>query len=63
MLILNRKEGQSVVITTETGEEIEVDILEIKGKYAKLGFKAPKTVSVDRKEVHERKKGGNENDK
>ncbi len=63
MLILNRKEGQSIVITTEAGEEIELSILEIKGKYAKVGIQAPATVTVDRKEVSERKKGGEGNEK
>jgi carbon storage regulator CsrA len=63
MLILNRKETQSIVITTEAGEEIELSILEIKGKYAKVGIQAPSTVTVDRKEVHERKKGGEGNEK
>jgi carbon storage regulator len=63
MLILNRKEGQSIIITTDTGEEIEISILEIKGKYAKLGFSAPASVGVDRKEVSEQKKEGNENEK
>ncbi len=57
MLILNRKEDQSVIITTEAGEEIEISVLEISGKYAKLGFSAPTSVGVDRKEVSERKKG------
>jgi carbon storage regulator CsrA len=63
MLILNRKESQSIVITTEAGEEIELSILEIKGKYAKVGIQAPATVTVDRKEVSERKKGGEGNEK
>ncbi len=63
MLILNRKEGQSVIITTDAGEEIEISILEIKGKYAKLGFTAPVSVGVDRKEVSERKKGEDKDEK
>jgi carbon storage regulator len=63
MLILNRKEGQSVIITTDAGEEIEISVLEIKGKYAKLGFTAPVSVGVDRKEVSERKKGEDKDEK
>ncbi len=63
MLILNRKEGQSVIITTDAGEEIEISVLEISGKYAKMGFSAPASVGVDRKEVSERKKGGEGDEK
>ncbi len=63
MLILNRKEGQSVIITTDAGEEIEISVLEISGKYTKLGFNAPISIGVDRKEVSERKKENEKNDK
>ncbi len=63
MLILNRKEGQSVIITTDEGEEIEISVLEISGKYAKLGFSAPESVGVDRKEVNERKNEDKKNEK
>ncbi len=62
MLILNRKEGQSVVVTTEAGEEIELFILEVSGKYAKVGINAPPTVLVDRKEVNEARKEAKKNE-
>ncbi len=49
MLVLTRKILESVVI----GDDIEVYILEIKGDRVRLGIKAPREVSVHRKEVYE----------
>lgn len=49
MLVLTRKIMESVVI----GDEIEVFILEIKGDRVRLGIKAPRDVSVHRKEIYE----------
>lgn len=47
MLVLTRKLNQSIMI----GEEIEVVVLEVRGEQVRLGIKAPKNVSVHRKEV------------
>lgn len=49
MLVLTRKKNQSIVIA----DDIEVVVVDIKGDQIKLGIKAPKTVSVHRKEVYE----------
>ncbi len=49
MLVLTRKIMESVVI----GDDIEVYILEIKGDRVRLGIKAPREVSVHRKEIYE----------
>lgn len=49
MLILARKENQSIMI----GEDIEITILNIKGDHAKIGIKAPIDVKVYRKEIYE----------
>jgi len=49
MLILNRKEGQSIVI----GDGIELVVVSIEGNQIKLGVKAPKSVKVYRKELLE----------
>lgn len=49
MLVLTRKIGQSIVI----GDEIEVVVLEVRGEQVRVGIRAPKTVSVHRKEVYE----------
>ena len=47
MLVLTRKVHQSIVI----GEGIEVVVLEVRGEQVRLGIKAPKNVTVHRKEI------------
>ncbi len=49
MLVLTRKVNQSIVI----GDEIEVVVLEVRGEQVRLGIRAPKNVSVHRKEIYE----------
>ncbi len=49
MLILARKENQSIMI----GDEIEVTIVSIKGDHVKIGLNAPSNVKVYRKEIFE----------
>ena len=49
MLVLTRKVGQSIVI----GDEIEVVILEVRGEQVRIGIRAPKSVSVHRKEIYD----------
>ena len=49
MLVLTRKVSQSIVI----GDGIEVVVLEVRGEQVRLGIKAPKNVSVHRKEIYE----------
>lgn len=49
MLVLTRKVGQSIVI----GDEIEIVILEVRGEQVRVGIRAPKHVSVHRKEIYE----------
>ena len=50
MLILTRKLNESVVI----GDEIEITVIEIEKGHIRLGIKAPKDISVHRKEIYER---------
>ena len=50
MLYLSRKIGESVIINNS----IEVMVVEVRGKVAKLGFSFPPDASVLRKEVHQR---------
>jgi carbon storage regulator len=47
MLILTRKEDESIII----GNDIEVSVVDIKGDQVKLGIKAPKEIKVYRREV------------
>jgi carbon storage regulator len=50
MLYLTRKIGESVVIN----DEIEVTVVDIRGKSIKLGFNFPPDASVLRREIHDR---------
>ena len=49
MLILARKENQSIMI----GDNIEITIVNIKGDHIKIGINAPDNVKVYRKEIFE----------
>ncbi len=49
MLVLTRKLQQSIII----GDEIEVVVLEVRGEQVRLGIRAPKNVTVHRKEIYE----------
>ena len=50
MLVLTRKENESVMI----GEDIEVTIVAVEGDKVRLGIKAPKEIQVHRQEVYHR---------
>ena len=50
MLYLTRKVGESVIIN----DDIEVTVVDIRGKSIKLGFTFPADASVLRREIHER---------
>ena len=47
MLILRRRAGESLLI----GDEVEIEILETAASGVKVGIRAPKTVSILRKEL------------
>ena len=51
MLVLTRQRDQSVIV----GEDVEVKIVDIRGDKVRLGFIAPRQISVDRKEVFDQK--------
>ena len=51
MLVLTRKPDESVVITTEAGEEIIVSVLGVNGQQVRLGFDADESVIIDRSEL------------
>lgn len=48
MLVLTRKENESIMI----GDEIEVKVLDLKENQVKLGIVAPRAVAVHRREVY-----------
>lgn len=49
MLVLTRKVNQSIII----GDKIEVVVLEVRGEQVRIGIKAPRDVTVHRKEIYE----------
>lgn len=50
MLYLTRKIGESVIIN----DDIEITVVDIRGKSIKLGFTFPAEATVLRREIHER---------
>lgn len=50
MLYLTRKLGQSIIVNGN----IEMKVVEVKGKTVKIGFEFPKEVTVLRKEVFDK---------
>ena len=59
MLVLTRKLGETVLIN----ENISVTVLGIQGGQIKLGFTAPKDVTIHREEIAERiKREGQRNE-
>ena len=47
MLVLSRKAGEGIAIA----QDIEVDVISVSGQTVRLGFKAPRDVSIVRKEI------------
>jgi carbon storage regulator len=50
MLYLTRKIGESIIINNN----IEVTVVEVRGKTVKLGFLFPKEATILRKELHQK---------
>jgi carbon storage regulator len=50
MLIVTRKEGESVILN----DNIEVVVVSVEGGKIRLGFNAPASVQIHRKEIYER---------
>jgi carbon storage regulator len=53
MLVLSRRIGEEIIIN----DNIRVTIVAVKGDRVRLGIVAPREVTVDRAEVHERRQG------
>ncbi len=56
MLVLSRKEGESIILQTETGESIKIQVVNIKGNQVKIGIEAARSVKVSREEIMEKGK-------
>ncbi|PID28169.1 MAG: carbon storage regulator [Candidatus Cloacimonadota bacterium] len=50
MLILTRKTGESIIV----GDNIEIVVAEINKNSARIGIKAPKDLSIYRKEIYDK---------
>lgn len=50
MLILTRKIGETIAI----GDDVKVQIIDVKGKQVRLGIQAPPSMAVHREEVYQR---------
>ena len=53
MLVLSREKGQSVIIGDQV---IEIVVVEIRGDKVRLGFKAARSIEINRKEIYEEKR-------
>ena len=51
MLVLTRRIGEEIVID----EQIRLIVVAVRGEQVRLGIRAPRSVRVDRREVHERR--------
>ena len=54
MLILTRKVNEEVILTLPSGEEIVVLVTQLGDGRVSLGFSAPKTVVIHRREIYGR---------
>lgn len=52
MLVLSRKRDESIVITTPSGDVIEICVVDLNSRKVRLGIEAPKHITVDRQEVY-----------
>jgi carbon storage regulator len=52
MLILTRRPVETIYI----GEEVTVTVLGVVGNQVRFGIEAPRHITIDRAEIHERKK-------
>lgn len=57
MLILTRKVGETICI----GDNVIIHILGCRGNQSRIGITAPKSVTVDRQEIYEKKFSKNAN--
>jgi carbon storage regulator len=51
MLVLTRRRGQTIRV----GPDITFTVLSVAGENVRIGVAAPRELTVDREEVHERK--------
>jgi carbon storage regulator len=52
MLVLSRRVGEEIIIN----DNIRLTVVAVKGDRVRLGIVAPRDVTVDRSEIHERRR-------
>lgn len=52
MLVLGRRENESIVIEDSGGETIVITVTHIRGNIVRLGFQASQEIKIFRKEVY-----------
>lgn len=63
MLILSRRQNESIIITNNAGKPItEITVVKIDTNQVKIGINAPVDYKVWRKELYERILNGKENE-
>lgn len=60
MLVLSRKKNESIMI----GDDVELVVVEIRGDKVRLGFAAPTSVKIHRREVYDaiKRQGGTDDE-
>lgn len=58
MLILTRRSGQTIIISSPHHDNIEVTVLGMEGSNVRIGVDAPQEVGVDREEIWLKKIAG-----
>lgn len=48
MLVLTRREGESITVSLPDGSEVKIIVTQIKGAQVRIGFLAPKTINIER---------------
>lgn len=54
MLVLSRRPGEAVILTTPAGERIKVKVSSVKGEAVRLAFSAADEVRILREELAEK---------
>lgn len=54
MLVLTRRVGETLILTTPAGLRFEVSVLGVKGNLVRIGTQAPKEVQIVREELSQR---------
>lgn len=52
MLVLTRGIDESIIVSMG-GEQVRLSIVDVRGSNVRIGFTAPKSVRIDREEVHQ----------